>query len=602
VLVIALSGFTNPALAADMSVLTPSQEQVVDTSVTSSDTTSSSTSASSDSASSVDAGNHASVSTLSSTSSTSSDAEAECASTADSGNQAHNAASAQQTYAVQSDFAVSTDEGQATVANNALTTVGTQATRDDTAGNRSTTDNKAASKTYAVTFDENGGSVSAPIVQSNLLEGKVISLPNYEGTKSGYQFAGWSTDSDAAGAGSSHYTNAVYAVGSSYTVTDEDVVLYAVWVSDAPATANFFIRYDGAILTEPQSHSASQYSSGICIKDAIPHAMFHADSTVGVGEYLKNMPTDEQIAAVCSQYDPLTQYVMWYVIKHEGGSWHVDGVLLDKSKVNLCYSANAATGVWSNIPDGKQYSVGTKVAVTTNKPTRNDGYAFTGWNTKADGTGTSYANGALITMNQSLTLYAQWKNEHEPTTVPGTNPGSNPGTGSGANQKVPTNTPHANADSSIAGRSSAQSQTIKNASFDLLTTHMSVAPLEHLALLGAALTSLATSAHESFDGSSADSAAMPSVEHAFAGSSQSVVPQEQADEDDHAFDVASSSGGINPVIASAMRNYILLGMCITFIYGLSVLLRRCAFTHKLTMRENTILSGDSANQRTRRKR
>ncbi len=36
-------------------------------------------------------------------------------------------------------------------------------------------------------------------------------------------------------------------------------------------------------------------------------------------------------------------------------------------------------------------------------------YRFTSWNTEADGTGTSYANGASIEINGDITLYAQWK-------------------------------------------------------------------------------------------------------------------------------------------------------------------------------------------------
>lgn len=41
-------------------------------------------------------------------------------------------------------------------------------------------------------------------------------------------------------------------------------------------------------------------------------------------------------------------------------------------------------------------------------PTRT-GHTFTGWNTKADGTGTSYAAGANYTANANSTLYAQWR-------------------------------------------------------------------------------------------------------------------------------------------------------------------------------------------------
>ncbi len=36
------------------------------------------------------------------------------------------------------------------------------------------------------------------------------------------------------------------------------------------------------------------------------------------------------------------------------------------------------------------------------------GYSFAGWNTAANGSGTAYADGASVTLNSDLTLYAQW--------------------------------------------------------------------------------------------------------------------------------------------------------------------------------------------------
>lgn len=39
----------------------------------------------------------------------------------------------------------------------------------------------------------------------------------------------------------------------------------------------------------------------------------------------------------------------------------------------------------------------------------NTGYNFIGWNTMADGTGTPYADGANITLQDNITLYAQWE-------------------------------------------------------------------------------------------------------------------------------------------------------------------------------------------------
>lgn len=51
-----------------------------------------------------------------------------------------------------------------------------------------------------------------------------------------------------------------------------------------------------------------------------------------------------------------------------------------------------------------------------------EGYTFTGWNTKADGTGTGYGDGANITIEgdtlvgKNVTLYAQWKSNVAPAT------------------------------------------------------------------------------------------------------------------------------------------------------------------------------------------
>ena len=45
------------------------------------------------------------------------------------------------------------------------------------------------------------------------------------------------------------------------------------------------------------------------------------------------------------------------------------------------------------------------------------GYAFTGWNSAANGSGTTYANGVMYSFDADLTLYAQWK---VPKPLPGT--------------------------------------------------------------------------------------------------------------------------------------------------------------------------------------
>ena len=50
----------------------------------------------------------------------------------------------------------------------------------------------------------------------------------------------------------------------------------------------------------------------------------------------------------------------------------------------------------------------TDTALNANAFTR-EGYNFTGWNTAADGTGDSYADGATVNLTENTTLYAQWE-------------------------------------------------------------------------------------------------------------------------------------------------------------------------------------------------
>ena len=81
-------------------------------------------------------------------------------------------------------------------------------------------------------------------------------------------------------------------------------------------------------------------------------------------------------------------------------------LLLNASEQNntVSFDANGGTGSMSSMTFGK----GETKTLTANIFTRT-GYTFTGWNTKADGTGISYTNKQSITPTENLTLYAQWE-------------------------------------------------------------------------------------------------------------------------------------------------------------------------------------------------
>lgn len=74
---------------------------------------------------------------------------------------------------------------------------------------------------------------------------------------------------------------------------------------------------------------------------------------------------------------------------------------------NIKFDGNGAT---SGSMNNESMTYGTAKALSTNAYTKN-GYTFTGWNTKANGSGTAYANKASVNnlaTSGTATLYAQW--------------------------------------------------------------------------------------------------------------------------------------------------------------------------------------------------
>ena len=70
----------------------------------------------------------------------------------------------------------------------------------------------------------------------------------------------------------------------------------------------------------------------------------------------------------------------------------------------VSYNANNGTGA----PSSQTKTQNVNLTLSNTAPTRS-GYQFIGWNTSSNGTGTSYASGAIYSGNSNLTLYAQWK-------------------------------------------------------------------------------------------------------------------------------------------------------------------------------------------------
>jgi uncharacterized repeat protein (TIGR02543 family) len=207
--------------------------------------------------------------------------------------------------------------------------------------------------------------------------GAGITLPG-QGTltRVGHTFAGWSTVT----------TNGSGAVLTSPYVPTVPIKLYSSWTPNvyvvsfaanggtgAPDSATVNYTYGTAGLA-----TSSTYNKGTLAKTGFTFAGWSA--TVGG-------------AAVATTYVPtgsITLYARW-----TAGTYAVT------------YDSNTATsGTLANLSITAG-SAATLSASTTafSKP----GYTFNGWNTLANGNGTSYAASASVTFYANTTLYAQWK-------------------------------------------------------------------------------------------------------------------------------------------------------------------------------------------------
>jgi len=81
------------------------------------------------------------------------------------------------------------------------------------------------------------------------------------------------------------------------------------------------------------------------------------------------------------------------------------------------YNGNTNTGGAVPIDDNSPYQSGATVTVMGNtNDLKKTGYTFTGWNTAANGSGSSYWIGGTFSINSNTTLYAEWTEGYYVTT------------------------------------------------------------------------------------------------------------------------------------------------------------------------------------------
>ncbi|GEM_PF-5840674 len=236
---------------------------------------------------------------------------------------------------------------------------------------------------YSVTYDGNGATGGSPLDDDSIyVTGGVASVLG-AGTlvNEGFRFGGWNTERNGSGTD--------FAVGDPLTVAAADVTLYAQWMplytvsydsngatgGTAPIDSTAYLKDDWAIVQPQDSLARTGY-------------IFEKWTTQPNGGGSSYLPGDSlQIGD-----DDVVLYAKWSLIP----------------TYLVTYNGNGATD-GAEPTDGHAYAAGASVTLLTKGSLTYLGYTFSGWNTKADGTGTAYAPGAIISMGAAdLGLYAQW--------------------------------------------------------------------------------------------------------------------------------------------------------------------------------------------------
>ncbi len=242
----------------------------------------------------------------------------------------------------------------------------------------------ASSSTYSITYDANGADSGTVPASQNKLAGKTVTLAKNSGnlTKEHHTFSGWNTQADGKGQ--------FYGEGTTYA-TDANVTLYAQWTKWNQVEPVQFDVGSGNV----------KFNTQVTISTATPNATIHY-TVNGSGEQIgaEGQPvvitiTSDATISAYATYDgmiPSTEtsanYKLYtYTITYDGNGSDGGAVPVQQTKI-----------------DG--YPV--ELAGNTGNLTKT-GYTFSGWNTAADGTGTSYANGVSYAATGDITLYAQWK-------------------------------------------------------------------------------------------------------------------------------------------------------------------------------------------------
>ena len=240
--------------------------------------------------------------------------------------------------------------------------------------------------TYTITWNANGGSVS-PESSSYTYNGDPVVLP--QPTRDGYTFLGWFTSANGG--------DKINDVGKDNKPTS-DVEYFAQWTKKTYTVIYGVVgAANGTIALSGVNSAINNQDKQEC--DHGTPLTFTATPTTGY--QIEGWYSDE-VGKISLGNGTANTYTINSLTAQ--ATVFVQFEKTPASTYIVTFDANGGSGTMNS----QSFTENEPQNLTTNAFTRT-GYTFTGWNTAADGTGTSYKDEHSVTLTTAgLTLYAQW--------------------------------------------------------------------------------------------------------------------------------------------------------------------------------------------------
>ena len=242
-------------------------------------------------------------------------------------------------------------------------------------------------------------------VEVNIAEGAGLTVAN---GKNIYFYDSNEWNSDNFVWGPCKFKSVAYAPGKAYNRSNNDLV-------DAKMDVNGSVTAIGAIYTTGSGADiCSSNGTGKYIQQGAPGTATATYQYNANGNKAVTIPiTPAKLHNADGTYYETKTAKAGDVINYVKGVWGGE----EPTELTVTFEANGTVEYpVEGTMTPQTVNAKTDTALNANSFTR-EGYNFLNWNTAADGTGDSYADGATINLTENTTLYAQWEDNHSLTKV-----------------------------------------------------------------------------------------------------------------------------------------------------------------------------------------